>query len=216
MTSSFTGNFMDRYGGGSAGGWGVSAWDKAIADGYSPFQIKTAIQRAHRAVGTPVGALLRATRMRGVADLNDGASQFQGGSGDIGYAGYMQAKASGWTPDEIVAGGAEKGMILRERAQAQYELDKKNEAERDHQLNYMRQLTEMMNKPEPQVGRSVDYSVGKGGASSLKAEDVAKPKKERRGTNQWRRDLFANNVNLGTAASGSGGGNNQGPVNTAS
>ena len=210
----FEGNFMDRYKNATTGGWGVNAWDSAIRDGYSQFQIKTAIQRAHRAVGTPVGDRLRAERMQGVADLNDGMSQFQGGSGDIGYTGYMAAKASGYTPEQIMAGGQAKGMILREKAMAQYDMDMQNQANRDQHIEHIQKLTEMMQKPEP-VGTSVDYKVGKGGAAELKPENTGSDKPKLSGTGRWRRQVFNDQVNIGQASNYAKQASNAGPLNTA-
>ena len=96
-------------------------------------------------------------------------------------------------------------MFLPVRATAQYNMDMQAANERDQQLNYMQQLIDVANRPQPRVGRSSSYVVGTGGAAELQANQRYKKAKEKyKGSKKWSREAF-NAVNA-SAATGAGGG----------
>jgi len=198
--------------------FGKASWDAAINAGYNPSQVKTALQQLGQH-GYGIGSGLRTDRMQGVKGAAHGMSRFQGPGGNMGLNSYMQAKMAGYSADEIRSGAESQGMYLPQRASQQYMMDKQNENERDMMLDYMNQLTAMMNRPQPnnQVGRSTPYSVGTQGAAGISSESEGKSKKKR-GTKKWNRDAWAAALNTaqGTgAASGSSGGKTA-PVNVTS
>ena len=141
--------------------FGMASWDAAIDQGYSPSQIKTALQQLGQH-GYGIGSGLQQNRMQGVKGIAHGMSRFQGPHGNIGLSSYIKAKQAGYTPDEIKQGAESQGMFLPIGAQTQYDMDKRAIDERDQMLNYMRSLTEMANRPQPKVGRSAPYAVGTG------------------------------------------------------
>ncbi len=182
-------NFMDAFKG-VHGGFGKKSWDRAIAAGYNPSQVKTALQQQGQA-GYSIGSGLRTERMQGVKGIAHGMSRYQGYHGNIGLASYMKAKQDGYTHDEIQSGAASQGMFLAQKAQQQYAYDQQNAAARDQMLNYMKQLESMMNRPNPQVGRSAAYSVGTAGAQGISEGDASRPPRRERGTYSWNRDSAA-------------------------
>jgi len=211
-------NFMDTFKG-VHGNYGKQSWDRAIAAGYNPQQIKTALQQQGSQGGYLIGSALR-TEMQKHKGAAHGMSRYQGYHGNIGLTGYMKAKQDGYSHDEILAGTQSQGMFLAQRAAQQYAMDQRNQEERDMMLDYMKQLTAMMNRPAPsvpEVGRSTNYTVGKGGASGVyEQEDEKKVKDDKTGTQQWKRLTTApTGAGINTTA-GYGGGKPGGVGSTAS
>jgi len=191
---------------------GKKAWNWAKSQNYSDKQIKVAVQQL---MNTGVGINNAAGQffssggpMRGVPGMyspKNPMGQFQGSGGEMGLKSYMSAKLAGYSPQQIKEGAAAGGMFLPVRANAQYEMDIRAEQERDQMLNYMQSLTEMANKPQPQIGRSSSYVVGTGGTAELQANKQHKKSKEKyKGSKKWSREAF-NAVNA-SAATGAGGG----------
>ena len=201
-------NFMDSFKG-VHGGYGKKSWDRAIAAGYNPSQVKTALQQ-QGAAGQSIGSGLRTDRMQGVKGIAHGMSKYQGYHGNIGLNSYMKARMDGYTHDQIQQGAQSQGMFLAQRASQQYQWDKQNAEERDHMLNYMKQLEEMLSMPRPnnQVGRSASYSVGTAGAQGIgEGGDEEKSSGRDRGTYRWNRESEATSPwssALSTAAAAAG------------
>ena len=196
-----------------AGTIGGKAWNTAIGQGYSPSQVKTAIQQLVEDHGVhinnnPGQFFASGGPMKGVPGRHSPKNpmgQFQGPGGNLGLAGYSAAKFAGYTPQEIKQGASAGGMYLPVRAEAQYQMDMRAKAERDQMLDYMRQLQEMANRPEPKIGRSSSYVVGTGGAAEIQAAETEKKNRERwKGSKKWSREAF-NAMNT-AAATGAGGG----------
>jgi len=194
--------------------FGISGWDAAIKHGYNPQQIKTALQQLSQH-GYGIGSGLQTQRMQGVKGIAHGMSRFQGSEGNLGLGSYMQAKMAGYSPDEIKSGAESQGMFLPTKAAQQYSMDKRAIDERDQMLNYMKSLSEMMNRPQPKVGRSAPYSVGTGGASGLSSGDTKRKKDKYKGTQKWRREAFSSAINTATAAAGAAGSSGGGSLNMA-
>ena len=221
-------NFMDAFKG-VHGNFGKKSWDRAIAAGYNPSQVKTALQQQGQA-GYLLGAGLKTDRMHGVKGIAHGMSRYQGYHGNIGLQSYMKARQDGYTHDEIQQGAQSQGMFLAQKAAQQYSMDQQNAAQRDQMLNYMRQLESMMNRPNPQVGRSAAYSVGTAGAQGISEGDDTPSSRRDRGTYSWNRESkatapWASPLSTGAAVlgavgsgmgSGSKGKSKPGPLNVAS
>ena len=204
-------NFLDQWKS-PRGTIGKYAWDQAAAAGFSPQQIKVAVQQQSQA-GTginnaPGQFFHQGGPMRGVAGIASSENpmgRFQGPGGNMGLVSYMKAKQAGYSAQEIKEGAAAGGMFLPVRATAQYNMDMQAANERDQQLNYMQQLIDVVNRPQPRVGRSSSYVVGTGGAAELQANQRYKKAKEKyKGSKKWSREAF-NAVNA-SAATGAGGG----------
>ncbi len=207
-------NFLDQWKS-PRGTIGKYAWDQAAAAGFSPQQIKVAVQQQSQA-GTginnaPGQFFHQGGPMRGVAGIASSENpmgRFQGPGGNMGLVSYMKAKQAGYSAQEIKEGAAAGGMFLPVGATAQYNMDMQAANERDQQLNYMQQLIDVVNRPQPgpsRVGRSSSYVVGTGGAAELQANQRYKKAKEKyKGSKKWSREAF-NAVNA-SAATGAGGG----------
>lgn len=194
--------------------FGKASWDAAIDRGYNPSQIKTALQQLGQH-GYGIGSGLQTDRMAGVKGIAHGMSRFQGPEGNLGLNSYMQAKMAGYSPEDIKSGAESQGMYLPTRAAQQYSMDQRAIDERDQMLNYMKSLSEMMNRPQPKVGRSAPYSVGTGGASGLSSGDKSKKKDKYKGTQKWRREAFSSAINTATTAAGTAGSSGGGSLNMA-
>ncbi len=204
-------NFLDQWKS-PRGTIGKYAWDQAAAAGFSPQQIKVAVQQQSQA-GTginnaPGQFFHQGGPMRGVAGIASSENpmgRFQGPGGNMGLVSYMKAKQAGYSAQEIKEGAAAGGMFLPVGATAQYNMDMQAANERDQQLNYMQQLIDVANRPQTRVGRSSSYVVGTGGAAELQANQRYKKAKEKyKGSKKWSREAF-NAVNA-SAATGAGGG----------
>ena len=207
-------NFLDQWKS-PRGTIGKYAWNQAAAAGFSPQQIKVAVQQQSQA-GTGINSapgqfFHQGGPMRGVAGIASSKNpmgRFQGPGGNMGLVAYTKAKQAGYSPQEIKEGAAAGGMFLPVGATAQYNMDMQAANERDQQLNYMQQLIDVVNRPQPgpsRVGRSSSYVVGTGGAAELQANQRYKKAKEKyKGSKKWSREAF-NAVNA-SAATGAGGG----------
>ena len=224
-------NFMDNFKG-VHGNFGKKSRDRAIAAGYNPSQVKTALQQQGNA-GYLLGSGLKTDRMHGVKGAAHGMSRYQGYHGNIGLNSYMKARMDGYTHDQIQQGAQSQGMFLAQRASQQYQWDKQNAEERDHMLNYMKQLEEMLAMPRPsnQVGRSASYSVGTAGAQGISEGDDEPSSRRDRGTYSWNRESASTApwssalstgaaatgaLGAGMASSGGTGKSKPGPLNVAS
>ena len=194
---------------------GKKAWDWGKSQGYSDTQLKVAVQQLmNTGIGinnAPGQFFSSGGPMRGVPGMyspKNPMGQFQGSGGNMGLKSYMSAKQAGYSAQEIKEGAAAGGMFLPVRATAQYNMDMQAANERDQQLNYMQQLIDVVNRPQPgpsRVGRSSSYVVGTGGAAELQANQRYKKAKEKyKGSKKWSREAF-NAVNA-SAATGAGGG----------
>ncbi|MBO55817.1 MAG: hypothetical protein CL886_09180 [Dehalococcoidia bacterium] len=202
-------NFLEQYLS-PAGTIGSNVWTMGTKT-HSPTQVKVAIQQLlNKGVGinnAPGQFFAGGGPMKGVPGMyspKNPMGQFQGPGGNLGFIGYSKAKLAGYTPQEIKQGAAAGGMFLPSGAERQYQMDMRAEAERDQMLDYMRQLQEMANRPEPQVGRSSSYVVGTGGTAEIQQADKPKEEKKGRGTGKWKREYF-NALNT-AAVAGAGGG----------
>ena len=198
---------------------GKKAWNWGKSQGYSDTQMKVAVQQL---MNTGIGINNAAGQffssggpMRGVPGMyspKNPMGQFQGSGGEMGLKSYMSAKLAGYSPQQIKEGAAAGGMVLPVRASRQYDMDMQAQQERDQQLDYMQQLIDMVNKPQPGIGRSTSYVVGTGGTAAIQGADSKKPSDDKRwkGTQQWKRNVF-NALNSAGAAGAAGAGG--GPVN---
>ena len=203
-------NFLSQYLS-PAGTIGANVWNMGTKT-HSPTQVKVAIQQLlNQGVGinnAPGQFFSSGGPMKGVPGMyspKNPMGKFQGPGGNLGLAGYSAAKFAGYSPQAIKDGAGAGGMYLPVRSEQQYQMDMRAQSERDQMLNYMRQLEEMANRPEPKVGRSSSYVVGTGGAAEIQADKQYKKDKEQwKGSKKWSREAF-NAVNA-AAAAGAGGG----------
>ena len=112
---------------------GKGTWEWGKKHGYSDQQLKVAIQQLSRAgvgVNTNPGQFFNnGGPMRGVAGIasdQNPLGKYQGKQGgNFGYTSYDEAKADGWTPQEIYKEiqSGRSGMFMPEGAMNQYLAD---------------------------------------------------------------------------------------------
>ena len=115
-------NFMSNYKG-PQGNFGKKSWDLASEAGFSPSQIKTALQHQGQS-GYSLGSNLVA-EMQQHKGAAHGLSQFQGAHGNLGQQAYNAAKDAGWAPQDIYneIQSGRSGMFMPEGAMNQYLAD---------------------------------------------------------------------------------------------
>tara|TARA_R100000008_G_scaffold34411_1_gene19469 strand:+ start:500 stop:1102 length:603 start_codon:yes stop_codon:yes gene_type:complete len=114
---------------------GLKAWDWGISQGYSPSQVKVAIQQlAQSGIGVNTGLQgaankgpgVRGNPMRGIPGMyspKNPLGKFQGHGGNLGKKYYAQAKQAGFAIEDIPLLAAQGGMYLPEGAQKQWQMD---------------------------------------------------------------------------------------------
>ena len=105
---------------------GQKAWDWGIGQGYSPSQVKVAIQQlAASGIGVNQGFIDRGD-MRGHPGMyspKNPLGKYQGPGGNLGQKYYGQVKKAGFAIEDIPLLAAQGGMYLPEGAQKQWQLD---------------------------------------------------------------------------------------------
>ena len=190
---------------------GRKAWDWGVSQGYSPQQLKVAVQQLDQAgVGVnraPGQFFDQGGPMRGVAGSaspDNPLGQFQGKYGNLGLTAYNKAKFAGWKPqaiyDEIQSGRS--GMQMMGGAKDQYDRDIA-EAAADEQAaqdnikwrtdlqTQLTDLTKQINEPveKPGVGYSAPSVVGKSGTRGANLKIAERG--SRGGTKRWKRSSWS-------------------------
>ena len=91
-------------------GFGQGAYDRALAAGYKPSQIKQALSGSGLTIGEKVGK-----KLTGNTDLY----KHRGGGGQLGMGTYNNARASGMTNAQIRASAASSGLRIGDLAAQQ-------------------------------------------------------------------------------------------------
>ena len=108
---------------------GQKAWDWGIGQGYSPSQVKVAIQQLVEDHGIGVNSFFtnpETNPMRGIPGRHSPKNplgKYQGPGGNLGQTYYGQAKSAGFAIEDIPMLAARGGMYLPEGAQKQWQLD---------------------------------------------------------------------------------------------
>jgi hypothetical protein len=176
-------NFLDQWKSGK-GTIGKKAWTNALAAGFSPQQIKVAVQQQNQAgvgVNNAPGQFFHggSNPMRGVAGMHSAANplgKYQGSGGNLGLKAYTAARQE-FSGSEINKHLAASGMFLPIRASAQNQMDLQNEQQQarmaEFQSMYQQQM-EAQQKAANTVSTSASYAVGSGGNAALKSKSVKK------------------------------------------